>query len=138
MGVSIIYYSGVKGGKLQPSVTKRILSDLKQWEGKRVQIEVCKQKSERSTQQNRYYWGAVVKILAKELGYSTDEIHDLLKFKFLKRNIVIGETEEVIVKSTAELTKSEFMDYISDIQIWSAELGIIIQDPNTQVDLTLE
>ena len=105
------------------------------WEG--IELTIDKVKSTRSNQQNKYYWSGVVSILSTELGYSKDEIHDLLKYKFLKRTVIIGDSEETIMKSTTELTKSEFMDFIADIQLWAAELNINIPDPGTQIDLTL-
>jgi hypothetical protein len=131
-------FSNIKNGKLSKTAVELIQAALRNFEGKRIEITIDKIKSTRSQQQNRYYWGGVVKILSVELGYTSEEIHDLLKLKFLKRNIVIGVEEEVIVKSTTELTKSEFMDYIASIQQWASELNIIIPDPNTQVDMQLD
>lgn len=136
--MKFVIYSDIKNGKLTKKAVELIQLALQNFEGKRCEITINKQKSTRSLQQNKYYWSGVVPILSIELGYSKDEIHDLLKYKFLKRNIIVGNEEEIIVKSTTELTKSEFMEFIASIQQWAAELNIIIPDPNTQIDLTLE
>ena len=135
--MKFILYSDIKNGKLSKKAVEGIQSTLKAFEGKRIELTIDKVKSTRSNQQNRYYWSGVVGILSTELGYSKDEIHDLLKYKFLKRTVIIGDSEETIMKSTTELTKSEFMDFIADIQLWAAELNINIPDPGTQIDLTL-
>ena len=39
---------------------------------------------QRSNQQSRYYWGIVVQILSEHTGFTKDEVHELLKRKFLK------------------------------------------------------
>ena len=46
-------------------------------------VEVKKQKNNRSMKQNNYYWKCIVQVLAEELGYFPNEIHDILRAKFL-------------------------------------------------------
>ena len=105
---------------------KKYLSTLKG----RVQLTVRPAKKKRSSQQNRYYHGVVVKILAEELGYEYEEMHQALKFKFLKINHPTLPT----TRSTAKLSTVEFMDYIDQIvRFASQELNIIIPDPD-QID----
>jgi len=48
------------------------------------------------------------------------------------------KTGEVItsIRATSSLTTSEMMDFIADIQQWSAEtLELYIPDPNEQIEL---
>jgi len=83
----------------------------------------------RSEQQNRYYWGVVVDLLAVNTGYTPDEMHEALKFKFLR---VRREKLPDTVRSTARLTKDEFCEYIEGIQRWAAvEMGVVIPDPDS-------
>jgi hypothetical protein len=83
----------------------------------------------RSEQQNRYYWGVVVDLLAAHTGYTADEMHAALKMMFL---LVRRQGKPDTVKSTAKLTKDEFCEYIDNIQKWAAtELGCVIPDANT-------
>jgi len=52
--------------------------------------------------------------------------------------VPLGDEGEFItrIKSTTELSTSEFMDFIADIQRWSAELfGVVIPDPGQQIHL---
>ena len=86
-----------------------------------------KWKHRRSDNQNKYYWGVVIPILCETLGYSNDEMHEALKWKFLRNR----EREKLpTVKSTTSLSTVEFKNYIDEIVQWSAQEGTIIPDPN--------
>ncbi len=41
----------------------------------RLKITIEEYKEKRSNPQNRYYWGVIVDILGKSLGYTKNEIH---------------------------------------------------------------
>lgn len=129
------YYSEVKNGHLSKSVRNKIASELLQFEGKRVEIRIEKLKSKRSIQQNRYWWLAMT-ILGNELGYSKEETHELMKFKFLKRERVIEKTGEILeyIESTTTLSKSDFADMVTDMVRWAASMGIIIPLPGEQLE----
>lgn len=105
------------------------------FEGKRI--------NKRSTPKNSYYWAICVALVReglKDLGHdvSAEETHDWLKSKFNYKEIINESTGEVerIPRSTTELSKTEFAEYISKVQIFAAEfLGVIIPDPNSQMTL---
>ena len=89
----------------------------------------------RSNPENRYYWGVIVSILSDELGYSTWEMHEILKAKFLRHIAFVktkdGVEEVEISGSTAHLSTSEFEKYLENIRIWaSSDLEISIPLPN--------
>lgn len=67
--IKLTYFSDVKEGKLQRTVSQRIASDLKQFEGKRIEVNIEKKRSKRSVQQNRYYW-VLVGILSDTTGFT--------------------------------------------------------------------
>ncbi len=52
-------------------------------EGKEIEVVVKSRQKDRSNNQNKYYWGVVVFLLSENLGFSSDEVHDYLRFKFL-------------------------------------------------------
>lgn len=97
----------------------------------------------RSTQQNRYYWGLVIPMVAeafKELGHelSHEETHEFLKSKFNAKEVVNKDTGEVLnlPLSTTRLTKMEFSEYIEQIQRFGAMfLNINIPDPGQQMQI---
>lgn len=125
----------------------QILETIKSFEGKDVLITFEKPKKKRSNNQNSYYWGIVIVLIKSALkdtgnNLNTNDVHDLLRLKFLKETISIKEeTGEVIerVRSTTELTTSQFMDYIAEIQQFAAEyFDLIIPDPNTEIILNFD
>jgi len=95
--------------------------------GQRVEVIIRKPRTKRSDVQNSYYWGVVIELLSKELGYDKDEMHEILKYKFLQSN-AMGMP---YVKSTTKLSTGEFEDYLEKIRRWAAEfLNINIPLPN--------
>lgn len=84
--------------------------------GRNVRVTITDQKPKRSTQQNNLYW-LYLDLIEQETGNFADDLHILFKDKYLsKRRInVLGET---VVKQpgTAELTKSEFAEYLMKIE----------------------
>lgn len=81
----------------------------------RVRLMIDRWKDLRSDNQNRYYWGVVIKILSDELGYFPEEMHEALKLKFLRKESKPLPT----VRSTTSLTTSEFEDYLETVRVWA-------------------
>lgn len=131
------YYSNVSNeGKLQKNVSEKIALELKEFSGKRVEITIEKLKSTRSSRQNRLWW-LYMTILSKEVGYTKDEMHEICKFKFLKREKVDEKTGEVFeyIGKSSKLTKSEFADMTTDLIRWASEnFDIILPLPGEQME----
>lgn len=90
----------------------------------------------RSVRANSYYWGVVVHLISEHTGYTPDELHDVLKAKFLPKHLAFsdgnGEVkgEFVIGGSTRKLNTAEFVEYTESIRRWAAEdLDVVIPDP---------
>lgn len=121
-----IWRGNVEEGKLklvQPDLFKRYLHSLRG----EIELIVRKWKKRRTDNQNKYYWGVVIPILCESLGYSDEEMHEALKWKFLRNR---DKEKLPTVKSTSGLSTIEFNNYINEIVRWSAQEGIIIPDPN--------
>lgn len=93
------------------------------------------EKIQRSIEQNRYYWGVVIKILSEATGYTGDEIHEILKQLFLSKRVYFKTKKGVevhkIPQSTTGLTTAKMEEYLSQIRQWaSIELGVYIPLPN--------
>ena len=122
-----IFTAQIKDGYIFHDNATKYLMYVKTFEGQRVEVIIRKPKTSRSTLQNSYYWSVVVELLANELGYDKDELHEILKYKFLQSN-AMGMP---YIKSTTKLSTGEFEEYLSKIKRWAAEfLHIVIPDPN--------
>jgi hypothetical protein len=138
-------HSKVEGGRLVRN-RAALSTALKEFEGKEVTITIAKKKKSRSTQQNRYYWGALLPIVRdvfREAGHSVtiEETHLMLRAKFLNEPLPLGEDGEFIdhIKSTSALTTTQFNEYIDDIRGMIFEyFNIDIPLPNTQIELYSE
>ncbi len=126
-GIMIPIFGGiVKGGKLKFDTPEQFLVYLSGFENKRFQLSLQREKNARTLSQNRYYWGVIIEILSDVFGYDKEEMHEALKFKFLKK---YGDTDLVTVGSTAKLSIAGFADYIDEIIRWaSVEYQIVIPD----------
>ena len=85
----------------------------------KIVIEVREAKDIRTNAQNRLYW-KWVEIISNDLGYQDkQEIHNILKYKFLlKEEVINGEIHQGL-KSTTTLTKEEFGKLTQDIFFWA-------------------
>ena len=98
-------------------------------------IEIMEDKDSRSTKQNRLYW-EWIKVLGAETGYTKDEMHMILRDKFLGYNEVTTKKDVIKeLRSTTKLNMGEFKDYLEQIDIFSSEYGIVLPRPE---DLYLE
>jgi hypothetical protein len=140
--VKIEQYGYVKDGELKILNRKRFNAEIKAFPDCDVQITI-KKRGKRSSQQNRYYWGVIVDEIRHELlrrgnRFDSDTIHEFLKQKFNSAKVVVETTGELIEigKSTTEMNKDEFTEYIERIREWAAQsLEITIPDAGEQTKL---
>ena len=93
----------------------------KAWE-----IEVKPFAFNRSTQQNKKYW-KLTSELGNFLGYNPEEMHELLKYKFLSyKTEMLGE-EIPVIPSTSKLTIKEFVEYLSKVERFAVDLGFKLE-----------
>ena len=137
--IELTYFGHVDSeGKLKIRDRKGFDNYLLQFKEKDVTIDVKKKKSKRSDEQNKFFhsW---CNLLAEHLGYSKDEMKEILKFKFLKIEEINDMTGEIFTytKSTAKLNKSEFADFCTEIQDWCMNMfKIKLPLPNENWTLT--
>lgn len=121
----------ISDGKLDIDNVERMQSHIKSLsrdEPRKVVITIKPYRKSRSNNQNKYYWGVVIAILSDEIGYSTEEMHEALKYKFL---LVDNYKEIPTVRSTSDLSTIEFEEYMTNVRQWaSADLQIYIPLPN--------
>lgn len=84
----------------------------------------------RSEEQHRRLFGHLYKALANHTGYSVDEVHELMKFKFLREMKEVGGQKIDVTKSTKKMTIQEMVEYQQKIEQWGAEIGCKFDDNN--------
>jgi hypothetical protein len=96
-------------------------------DGQEVDLIVRKHRAQRSSQQNRYYHGVVVKMLAEHCGYDAAEMHETLAMRFLRIEDcpVTGAPRR---KRTPKTDTKEFSDYVNACLRLGAELGLYIPE----------
>lgn len=90
---------------------------------------------QRSKEQNRRYW-AIVNEIAEQLApegrkYSPPTWHNYFKGRFL------GFVEEIwpngkrftVPASSSSLDVKEFAEYMTKVEAWAAQRGVLIEDP---------
>lgn len=120
-----------------------VLNAIKYFNNKDVVITFSKPKRSRSNNQNRFYWGVVLPLVQNGLLDATRELRsvDNIHYKILLplfaplNEIVNKDTGECISErlTSSEMTTTQFMEYILEVQKWSAEfLSIDIPNPNEE------
>lgn len=135
----------IEAGKLHVIRRDKFVKSCASLKDGRYSLTIEKKYKKRSNPQNAYLFGVVYPIVLQGLidlgfeGMTIESVHDLLKYKFLPTDIVSKEGEVMeIVRSTASLTTTEFMDYLAKIKKWGAEyLNVYVPEPNEQLKMEL-
>jgi hypothetical protein len=140
------YIGKIEDGRLRILNKRMFDAHIESLNGKEVSIILDKNTKKRSNNQNAYYHGVVLPIVKAGLidaGFenyrNNEQVHDLLKFRFLKTNESNTDGEFIErIKSTSELSTSQFMDFIAEVQQWATEfLNVYIPEPNENLELNL-
>lgn len=142
--------SSVKDGKLERN-RAHLADAIAHYESKTITITIEAVRNKRSTYQNRWYWGVAVELLHEHLWQlgntmNKSDVHGIIKLAVAKRErgllideVVDKSTGEVLahrIKSTTELTTTEFMAFKEVLQAWCAEVfDLYIPDPDEQMTL---
>lgn len=126
----------IEGGKLEIRNRAGLSQALRGMKDGEVLIRIERLRATRSMPQNKWYWGVIVQMLADHTGYTPDEMHEVLKAKFIPKRFAVcdgnGEVRDelVIGGSSAVLNTVEFGEYCEAIRQWAAaDLGLDIPDP---------
>lgn len=89
----------------------------------------------RSNNQNAYYWKCIVEPIANEIGENSNEVHGMLKEKFLSPQFIMIDGEDFpLPKSTTKLDTIGQENYHRDIRIWAQSfLNMTLQLPNQPI-----
>jgi hypothetical protein len=125
--ITPVFFAKVKQGELNYCNYRLLNGYLATLEGADLEVIIRRPRKDRSSQQNRYYWGVVVELLCESTGYTQDEMHNALRMLFLR-----DDSRQVpTIRSTAELTTVGFEEYLEKVRNWASDaLGCDIPMPN--------
>ncbi len=144
--LKIAFPGNITGKRFQPDDRAAFFRAFEQPDGSRWVLTLENEKKKRSNQQNRWYWGCVVKMIGDYIGSDAEETHELMKAKFNSEMVIVkvpykypktGKIRMVkrrmrVPRSTTALSTQEFSDYCEAIRRWGAEfLALDIPDPVT-------
>lgn len=119
-----IWRGNVENGKLtlrEPEKFKQYTSSLRG----EIELILRKWRSRRSNSQNALYW-MYLNLISEQTGNTEEDLHEIFKKSFLIPKIIKYKGQEVEVpKSTTELDKGQFVEYLSKIEF---ETGIPVPD----------
>jgi hypothetical protein len=86
------------------------------------QVLIKKRADSRSVEQNARLWSLYTSI-GNYLGYDAEEMHQLLKYKFLLEEKWIGKEKIINLKSTSKLNVKEMSEYMDKVCAFAGNLG---------------
>jgi len=131
-------------GKLKLNNQTAFIQGLTVFNGLEVMVTVEKKKKKRSSPQNRYYHGCVIPSIKHAMeakGFfipSNETVHELMKVKFLKGEIVNVASGEIIetIGSTTKLNTLDFENYLEQVRSWAASyLDCVVPLPNESAEI---
>ena len=120
----MLFFGKIENKKLKLSSEKKFKDFIADQKDGTYEITVKKWRKKRSLDQNALYW-VWLQIIAKELGYDTEELHSSFKSMFLT-----DRSKKIpLVRSTTVLNTLEFINYLKAVERQASELGITLPRP---------
>lgn len=127
---TFVHHGVIKEGKLVLDNPRYFKGMVMGFADAKVRLVLEKIRGVRTKKQNAYYWGVVLELIAEHTGYLAEEVHEVMKSKFLRQKKVWRGGEITVLRSTSELTSDEFGEYIEQVRAEGAEMQIEIPDPD--------
>jgi hypothetical protein len=140
-----VVVTGPKGKALDPDTRVEIAEAVAERFdiGDRVEVTLKPYKATRSQRANRYLWGVVYELMAKDQEMTAEEIHDAMVERFLpnehKRiaffNRLTGECLEVETdgRRSSKLTGELFFDFVERVREFARDF-LNVQTPEPDKD----
>lgn len=110
-----------------PAQRSQLRAFIESQRGKRLKITVAEYQPTRSLEANAFYWAAVVTPLARKLGYTPKEMHEVLLAEVNGTKVIEfnGHRREVPRRRSRDMNVQEFTDYVTHCQRIAAEYGVV-------------
>lgn len=95
-------------------------------------VDIKPYRRKRTSDQNRYYWGVVLKIIADETGHEAQDLHEYFLGMIYgwQEYTVLGELRKRPARRSSDMKTDEMSAYWEAIRAWAAQnLGIYIPEP---------
>lgn len=89
---------------------------------KNWQVLIKERSSDRSVEQNARLWDLYTSI-GDYFGYTAQEVHELMGYKFLLEEKNIGRERITRIQSTTKLSVKEMGEYMTKIEAWASNMG---------------
>jgi len=124
-----IFFGEVKDGKFILADRVRFNSYVRSLKGE-VEMILRRRRRIRSIRANAYYWGVVLDVISDATGFTSEELHQVFKRKFLGYYRSYKGKKFIFVRSTASLSSFDFWEYINKIcEFASKEFQIYVPAP---------
>lgn len=124
----------LRSGAVWPAVVSFVKANAQVFaeRGEPLRVIVTADEKKRNSQQNRMYWGAILKQISEQSWvngrqFDKDVWHEHLARKFgINEEMTLPDGEIIIKrKSTTDMSVGEFSDYMNQIQAYAtSELGV--------------
>jgi hypothetical protein len=134
MAATFVFPAAVDAnGKIAIENPPRWRIALQKLAGKRIEVVIRQPKSKRSLDQNKWWWGIAIPLLADELGYDKHE-HDGLHYALVSKCFGVTQDTrtgvEVPNKRSSQLTVAEFAELMEWVTRFAAqEWGVVLPLP---------
>ena len=91
-------------------------------QGNNWQVIIKEKESDRSLEQNARLWELYTSV-GNYLGYTAQDVHDLMGYKFLLIEKNVGRDKITKVQSTTKLSVKDMAAYQEKIEAWASNLG---------------
>lgn len=98
------------------------LNDLVEDDSTNWQVLIKERNSDRSVEQNARLWELYTSV-GNYLGYTAQEVHELMGYKFLLTEKNIGREKITRIASTTKLSVRDMAAYQEKIEAWASNLG---------------
>lgn len=111
----------IQKGKILFEQRKEFDDYLVRMDGKKLDLIIKPRVKDRSRQEEKYYYGVVVKMISEEMDTEPKVVHEMLKGWFLRELKDDGKGRKYErVLSITELTDKAFREYWKKCQTWAA------------------
>jgi len=122
------FFAKIVKGHIILDDTELFIDYLKRYEGKDIEFCIQAKQHPKSHEQLGYLFGHIIPQIARQLGYTDEEMYGLLKQQFLKRTVTT-DTKRVYVMSLSEVSRKELSDFIESCIRFGIEYGAEIFPP---------